>query len=57
MSSLNFTLSKVTSFLPDNLSEPKKLYASQRHSHEFSGNNQMQMVFNTEEFLEVALES
>ena len=57
MSGLNFTLSKVTSFLPDNLSEPKKLYAGQRHSHEFSGNDQMQMVFNTEEFLEVALES
>ena len=57
MSGLNFTLSKVTSFLPDNLSDPKKLYAGQRHSHEFSGNDQMQMVLNTEEFLEVALES
>ena len=57
MSGLKFTLSKVKSFLPDNFSGPKKLYSGQRQSHELSGNDQMQMVFNTEEFLEVSLES
>ena len=56
MSGLMFTLSGVTSFLPDNLSGVKKLYLGLRQSHEFSGNEQMQMVYTTEPFLEVAIE-
>ena len=50
-------LSDVTTFLPDNLSGLKILYSDLRQSHEFSGNEQMQMVFTTEQFLEVVTES
>ena len=50
MSDLKFTLSNATSLLPDDLSGLKK-------SHEFRKNEQMQMVFTTEEFLEVATET
>ena len=57
MSGLKFTLLDVTSFLPDNLLGLKKSYLGLRQSHEFSGNEQMQMVFTTEEFLVVAIES
>ena len=35
----------------------KKSYLGLRQSHEVSGNEQMQIVFITEEFLEVAIES
>ena len=59
MSGLKFTLSDVTtSFLPDNLSELKKvLYSGLRQSHEFSNYEHIQMMFATEKFLEVAIES
>ena len=57
MSGLKFTLLDVTSFLPDNLFGLKKSYLGLRQSHEFSGNEQMHMVFTTEEFLVVAIES
>ena len=58
MSGLKFTLSDATSLLPDNLSGlQKKLYSDLRQSHEFSKNEQMQIVFTTEELLEVATES
>ena len=50
-------LSDITSLLPDNLSGLKKdLYSGLGQSHQFSRNEQMQMVFNTEQFLEVAIE-
>ena len=52
MSALKFTLSDVTSFLPDNLPGLKKNYSDLRQSLEFRENEQMQMVF-----LEVAIES
>ena len=57
MFGLKFTLSDVTSFLPDNLPGLKKNYAQAwgNQSHKFSGNKQMQMMFTTEEFLEVAI--
>ena len=59
MSGLKFTLSDVTSFLPNNLSELIKIIFSSglRQSHEFSGNEQIQMVFTNEEFLEIAIKS
>ena len=60
MSGLKFTLSDATSLLPDDLpglKSLKKLYSDLRQSHEFSENEQMQMVFTTEELLEVAIES
>ena len=52
ISGLQLTPSDVRSFLPDNL-----LYLGLRQSHEFSGSEQMQMVFTTEQFLKVAVES
>ena len=57
MSGLKFTFSGVTPFLPDNLPEVKKAIYRLRQSHEFSGNEHIHMVFTTEEFLEVAIES
>ena len=52
MSGLKFTLSDTTSLLSDDLSRLKKNYIQTRQSHEFSENEQMQMVFTTEKFLE-----
>ena len=57
MSSQKFTLSDATLFLPDDLFRLEKIYSDLRRSHEFSENEQMQKVFTTEEFLEVAIES
>ena len=58
MCGLKFTLFDAISLLPDNLSGLKKyIYSDLRQSHEFGKNEQMQMVFTTEEFLEVATES
>ena len=58
MSGMKFTLSDATSLLPDNLCGLKKcIYSDLRQSHEFNKNEQMQMVFTTEELLEVAIES
>ena len=58
MSDLKFTLTDATSLLPDDLSGLKKrLYSDLKQSHEFSKNEQMQMVFTTQEFLEVATEN
>ena len=58
MFGLKFTLSDVTSFLPGNLPGLKKIiYSGMKQSHEFSGNEQMQIVFTNEQFLEVAIES
>ena len=49
MSGQKFTLSDATSLLPDDLSELKKyIYPNLKQSHEFSENEQMQMVFTTE---------
>ena len=58
MSGMKFTLSDATSILPDDLCGLKTyIYSDRRQSHEFNKNEEMQMVFTTEEFLEVALES
>ena len=61
MSNLKFTLSGTTLLLPDDLSGLKLkyiyIYSDLQQSHEFSRNGQMQMVFTTEEFLEVATEN
>ena len=58
MFGLKFTLSDETSLPPDDLSGLKNyIHSDLRQSHEFSKNEQMQMVFATEEFLEVATES
>ena len=55
MSSLKFILSEAASLLPDDLSGLEIYIYIQRQSHEFSENQQMKMVFTTEEFLEVAI--
>ena len=58
MSGLKFTLSDVTSFPLDNLSGLKDLHPGLRQSHKLIyENEQMQMVFLTEQFLEVVIES
>ena len=58
MSGQKFIFSDVTSLRPDDLSGPKKyIYSVLRLSHEFSENAQMQMVFTTEQVLEIAIES
>ena len=57
MSGQKFTLSDATLFLPDDLFGLEKIYSDLRRSHEFSENEQMQKVFTTEKFLEVAIES
>ena len=56
MSGLKFTLSDVKSFLQDNLSGLEKNHFQAWGNH-VSGNEQIQMVFTTEQFLEVAIES
>ena len=49
MSGQKLTLSDATSLLPDDLSGLKKyIYSDLRQSHEFSENEQMQMVFTIE---------
>ena len=59
MSGQKFTSSDATSLLPDDLPGLKNIYiySDLRQSHEFSKNKEMQMVFTTEELLEVAIES
>ena len=57
MSGLKFTSLDITCILSDNLSGLKKLYSDLKQSHKFSGNKQMQMLLNTEESLEVGIES
>ena len=58
MSGLKFTLSDATSLLPADLSGLKKyIYSNLRQSYRFSENEQIQMLFTTEELLGEAIES
>ena len=50
MPGLKFTLSDVTSPLPDNLYGPKKIIFRSEVITGVHGNEQLQMVFTTEEF-------
>ena len=47
----------VTSLLPENLPGLKNIYSGLRELHELTENEQMQIVFTTKQFLEVAIES
>ena len=57
MSGLKFTLSIVTLFLPGHISGLKKIIFRPETITWACGNEQMLMMFATEEFLEVAIES
>ena len=59
MSGLKFTLSLhfTNHFYQTICLGLKKLYSDLRQPHEFSENEQMQMAFTTDEFLELAIES